>query len=208
MFRNAILEAAEEVFAEDGFHAARMKDIADRARIAVGTIYNHFAEKDDVLYALIEERTAEMLRALSPAKDDPRDFGGRLTVRLTRFLGFVTTRRAFYQLGVEHGILGGATAAASQLLGKRRVPNMDRLKAALRQLVEDGIADGAIAAADRAIAFRFLGTTVRAVSLVALDDPSLSAADAAALVVRLFLHGAGAESPRARVSRSASRSRS
>ena len=60
LFRNAILEAAEEVFATEGFHAARMKDIADRARIAVGTIYNHFEEKDDVLYALIEERTAEM----------------------------------------------------------------------------------------------------------------------------------------------------
>ncbi len=205
LFRNAILEAAEEVFATEGFHAARMKDIADRARIAVGTIYNHFEEKDDVLYALIEERTAEMLRALSPAADDPTAFHERLTVRLTRFLEFVRTRQRFYQLAVEHGIFGGATAAASQLLGKRRVPRMDRLKAELRHLVEDGVGAGAIAEADRAIAYRFLGTTLRAVSLQALDDPSLTPAAAAALTVRLFLHGAGA--PR-EVRRSASRSRS
>ena len=37
LFRNAILDAAEAVFAEHGFHGAHVQDIADRARIAVGT---------------------------------------------------------------------------------------------------------------------------------------------------------------------------
>ena len=49
LFRNAILEAAEIVFSERGFHAARIQDIAARARIAVGTVYNHFEQKEDVL---------------------------------------------------------------------------------------------------------------------------------------------------------------
>src|SRR5262249_11395598 len=55
LFRNAILEAAEEVFAERGFHGARIQDIAARARLAVGTVYNHFGQKEDVLRALLEE---------------------------------------------------------------------------------------------------------------------------------------------------------
>ena len=61
LFRNAILDAAEAVFAERGFHGARIQDVAARARIAVGTVYNHFAQKDDVLAALLEERTEGLL---------------------------------------------------------------------------------------------------------------------------------------------------
>src|SRR5579863_9458398 len=61
LFRNAILDAAEAVFAERGFHGARIQDIAERARIAVGTVYNHFSDKDDVLSALLDERTEGLL---------------------------------------------------------------------------------------------------------------------------------------------------
>src|SRR5450432_2663739 len=61
LFRNAILDAAEAVFAERGFHGARIQDIAERARIAVGTVYNHFADKDEVLSALLDERIAGLL---------------------------------------------------------------------------------------------------------------------------------------------------
>ena len=67
LFRNAILDAAEAVFAERGFHGARIQDIAERARIAVGTVYNHFADKDEVLSALLDDRTEGLARAASSA---------------------------------------------------------------------------------------------------------------------------------------------
>src|ERR1700761_5420340 len=83
LFRNAILDAAEAVFAERGFHGARIQDIAERARIAVGTVYNHFADKDEVLSALLEERT-EGLLALVQGSGGPslRSFRARLEARV------------------------------------------------------------------------------------------------------------------------------
>jgi TetR/AcrR family fatty acid metabolism transcriptional regulator len=47
--RRQILEAATRVFADKGYAAATVRDIARAARIAEGTIYNYFKSKEDVL---------------------------------------------------------------------------------------------------------------------------------------------------------------
>src|SRR5580658_6096915 len=89
LFRNAILDAAEAVFAERGFHGARIQDIAERARIAVGTVYNHFSQKDDVLSALLEERTEGLLEQVRAGGDDAKGFRPRLEARVGRMLEYV-----------------------------------------------------------------------------------------------------------------------
>jgi AcrR family transcriptional regulator len=55
--RNQILDAAVEVFAEKGFHHTTTKDIASRAGIAEGTIYNYFEGKDDLLIGMMARLT-------------------------------------------------------------------------------------------------------------------------------------------------------
>jgi AcrR family transcriptional regulator len=50
-----ILEAALSVFAEKGFSAARMDDIAARAGVSKGTIYLYFPSKEAVFKALVRE---------------------------------------------------------------------------------------------------------------------------------------------------------
>ena len=102
LFRNAILDAAETVFAQRGFHGARIQDIAAQARIAVGTVYNHFAQKDDVLSALLEERTEEMLAQLL-ATDRAPTFEARLRARVASLLAYVEQHRAFFTVATEHG---------------------------------------------------------------------------------------------------------
>lgn len=52
--RNDIIEAAMKVFAERGIRQATIKEIADAADIAEGTIYNYFASKDDLVYGMID----------------------------------------------------------------------------------------------------------------------------------------------------------
>src|SRR5213595_1997968 len=48
-----ILDAATKIFAKKGFHRATIPDIAKEAGIAVGTIYNYFGKKEDLLLALM-----------------------------------------------------------------------------------------------------------------------------------------------------------
>ena len=53
--KDQILEAAEEVFAEKGVHAARMDDIAEKSGLSKGTLYWYFKSKDDILIAIFEQ---------------------------------------------------------------------------------------------------------------------------------------------------------
>lgn len=48
-----ILDAAVSIFAEKGFHAARVADVADRASVADGTIYLYFRNKEELLMTAI-----------------------------------------------------------------------------------------------------------------------------------------------------------
>jgi AcrR family transcriptional regulator len=74
--RNQILDAAAEVFAEKGFARATTKEIADRADVSEGTIYNYFESKLELLLGL-SNRLAEMVPFDGfmdlAAFDDPAD---------------------------------------------------------------------------------------------------------------------------------------
>jgi AcrR family transcriptional regulator len=168
LFRNGILEAAEEVFAERGYDAARIRDIARRARIGVGTVYNHFAKKDDVLAALVDDRTDALVACLQPADDDPRDYRRRLTARLARVLDVIDHHRGFYALLLTRG------------LEARR--SLARLRAAELAVVDEGLAAGALAPLARERLALFFAAVLSAAVEARVDD--------AAEVTRLFLDGA------------------
>jgi AcrR family transcriptional regulator len=191
LFRNAILDAAEEVIADRGFHAARIQDIAVRARIAVGTVYNHFRTKEDVLRALLEERGEALRRELAPAAGDPDPFDKRLTVRLSRLLGYVDRHRSFFLVAFEHGLFGAASAGAEATLHGKPVRHFSGVKAALAALIHEGVDAGALVQEDPARLARFLGGTVRGFILGGLQDGVSRIQDDVAIIVSLFLQGAG-----------------
>jgi AcrR family transcriptional regulator len=189
LFRNAILDAAEAVFAERGFHGARIQDIAARARTAVGTVYNHFAHKDDVLSALLEERTEELLAQLQSRDDDPRTFRGLLEARVERMLSYVERHRAFFAIASEHGLFAGVTAPGARV-GPRRLRHVEDFRAVFLALVEEGIGSGDLEPLDAEALSRFLGGTMRAFVLSSLAEGDTDAREHAAMTVDLFLHGA------------------
>ncbi len=54
--RLAIEEAAFELFMDQGYHATSMRQIADKADLALGGIYNHFSSKEDIFAAIIIDK--------------------------------------------------------------------------------------------------------------------------------------------------------
>ncbi len=62
--REAILQAALELIAERGFHDTPMSLIARRSGASAGTIYHHFADKDDLIHALYRHVKTIFNRAL------------------------------------------------------------------------------------------------------------------------------------------------
>jgi AcrR family transcriptional regulator len=61
-----VLDAAREVFAEQGIDAP-VNDIAERAGVGVGTIFRRFPTKDDLLAAVVEQRTVQLIEAADAA---------------------------------------------------------------------------------------------------------------------------------------------
>ncbi len=51
-----IIEAATKVFAKNGFYQSKISEIAKEAKVADGTIYIYFENKDDILISLFEEQ--------------------------------------------------------------------------------------------------------------------------------------------------------
>ncbi len=62
--RKEIISVAMELLAENGFHGVPMSMIADRANVAVGTIYRYFAGKDELINALFQELEARITAAI------------------------------------------------------------------------------------------------------------------------------------------------
>ncbi|MBN2388145.1 MAG: TetR/AcrR family transcriptional regulator [Anaerolineales bacterium] len=54
--RQAIIEAANGLFLEQGYAATSMRQVADRAGLALGGIYNHFTNKEAIFRELIHDR--------------------------------------------------------------------------------------------------------------------------------------------------------
>jgi len=59
--RTRILDAAIRVFAEHGYHGARVGDIAEDAGVAHGLLYHYFASKDDVLRTIFVENWGALI---------------------------------------------------------------------------------------------------------------------------------------------------
>jgi AcrR family transcriptional regulator len=68
-----LLEAGERIFAERGYHAARVDDIVKAARTSHGTFYLYFASKEDLFRALaldVADAMVELAREMPPLTPD------------------------------------------------------------------------------------------------------------------------------------------
>jgi AcrR family transcriptional regulator len=64
--RDKVLKTALQMVASGGFHASPMSEIATMSGVAVGTIYHHFASKDDLMVALYLKTKENMSKAMEP----------------------------------------------------------------------------------------------------------------------------------------------
>lgn len=70
-----ILDAAQKVIAENGFHGSQVSRIAKEAGVADGTIYLYFKNKEDILISLFENRLGELVGMFNRSirETDPAD---------------------------------------------------------------------------------------------------------------------------------------
>lgn len=100
--RAQLLDAALSVFAERGYHAAAMDEIADRAGVSKPVLYQHFPGKLELYLALLDKHceTLEQLitHALAQTADDNHE---RVMATVSAYYDFVTQDGAAFRMVFE-----------------------------------------------------------------------------------------------------------
>lgn len=64
VLKEKILESAIRLFAEKGYQATSIQDIADDCSIAKGSLYKHFSSKEELYISILEKRQQDMIDAV------------------------------------------------------------------------------------------------------------------------------------------------
>ena len=135
--RAEIVRAAVKVFAQKGYFAARMREVAEGAGVADGTVYLYFRGKEDLLVSILEEHAeAFLLRARRDIESvaDPRE---RLHRVVERHLFSLENNRALaqvFQIELRH------TRRFLRRVARGKVSEYLEL---LREIIADGVKEGA-----------------------------------------------------------------
>src|SRR5438477_3317805 len=83
--RRAILDAARELFVDEGYHNVSLRKIAERIEYSPAAVYGYFASKDDIFFALAEEGFQLLGTLPDPSGPDPLEVLRRGFWRLYEF---------------------------------------------------------------------------------------------------------------------------
>ena len=92
--RKQLLAAAQEVFVAQGYHAAAMDDIADRAGVSKPVLYQHFPGKLELYLALLDTHAAALVRGVREAMAVTTDNAQRVHNAVSAYFDFVDGENA------------------------------------------------------------------------------------------------------------------
>ena len=182
-----ILAVAETVFAERGYQATTMEDVAERVGVTKPLIYEYFGSKEGLLSACVDKARTQLRDATVTAWQEVPDGASIATYfesGIRAFFDFIDEHASAFALIQQEGAV--AASASSGIEGIRtqqsavvvetlqRVSRLEALPAALLE----GYAEVVIGACERVAVWR-------------LGRPEISAQDATGLVMSGVWHGIG-----------------
>jgi AcrR family transcriptional regulator len=127
--RRQLLDVARDVFAERGFHATAMDEVALRAGVTKPVLYQHFPSKRALYIELLQDTGAHLLRELEAATERAPSGRERVEEGFTAYFRFVVSNRSAFRLlfgtsirtdpefsRIVEGIITAAVAAISTLI--------------------------------------------------------------------------------------------
>jgi AcrR family transcriptional regulator len=99
--RQQVLQTAQQVFVEQGYHAAGMDEIAERAGVSKPVLYQHFPGKLELYLALLDDNVARLERAVRSALASTSDNNARVTAAIAAYVDFVDDEAGTFRLVFE-----------------------------------------------------------------------------------------------------------
>jgi AcrR family transcriptional regulator len=114
--RIQLLDAASQVFASKGYHAAAMDDIADAAGVSKPVLYQHFPSKLDLYLALLDQSCYRLVEVLEEALASTDDNADRVIATVAAFYEFISSESGDFRFVFESDLT--ADGAVQQRLSR------------------------------------------------------------------------------------------
>ncbi|MEV7357581.1 MULTISPECIES: TetR/AcrR family transcriptional regulator [unclassified Kitasatospora] len=99
--REQLLGAAQEVFVAQGYHAAAMDDIADRAGVSKPVLYQHFPGKLELYLALLDKHCDALVESTRDALSTTTDNKLRVAATMEAYFNYVSSESGAFRLVFE-----------------------------------------------------------------------------------------------------------
>lgn len=152
--RAAVIEAGVEVFCEQGYQASSVSDVHARAGVSLGTFYQYFRDKTDLIATIVAEAVVTSARRMFPEFDAGRGEAGVVRV-VDGFVQHYAATAPFQRVWEEVTHLE---------------PTVAELRARLSQLLETSLASGIAAGQARGDVDPSLDPRISARALAAMVD--------------------------------------
>lgn len=144
--RSRILDAAVRVFAEKGYHDARMSEIVEVSQTSKGGVYHHFTSKDAIFLALIDKFISLLEERLRAALNEEEHGLQRVDAALNVCMATFRQYQKLAKIALVWAVGLGKTFEK-----KRREIN-DHFAGIIQEYLEQAVTDGSIPPLDTEVA--------------------------------------------------------
>ncbi len=148
--RRAILQAAMQVFARDGYHRAKMESVAEEAGIGKGTVYEYFKSKADLFIALHDHMLTELkgfyMKELSEIREPTLMLERFIAVAFETFRAWEPFFLVFFDFWAE-----GGRGQQEALLQTQMRQAYTKSRSDIAAIITSGVQDGSFRQVDPAL---------------------------------------------------------
>jgi AcrR family transcriptional regulator len=181
--RAQLLTAALEVFVAQGYHAAAMDDIAERAGVSKPVLYQHFPGKLELYLALLDQSCDTIISSCAKALESTEDNKQRVTATMHAFYAYVASAEGAFRLVFESDLTNEPAVRA----------RVDRVTVECAKLIAHVISDdtGLPAEQSQLLAVSLVGMGQVSARFWLTESGSIDQDAAASLIAGLAWRGIG-----------------
>jgi len=146
--RERILEAAESVFADRGYHDALVDEIGDRISLSKGGLYFHFPSKEDLFFSVIDRLANKLVSKAEKAAGSQDSSLDAASAALREVLFALSRQKRLARILMTQGYSMGNSFA------KKRTEVFDRFADVIQVHLDSAVSEGTIAEVDTRLAAR------------------------------------------------------
>jgi len=133
----AILRAAMDVFSEKGYYAAKLEDITAHAGLSKGSIYNHFENKKDLFFSVIEWGEYQLFHQIAETRKRCNNARDIIENTLRAYFRFFQKRESFFRVLIQEKYV--FHDEIKETFMKIQNENLKSLESDIKKGIKDGL---------------------------------------------------------------------